>query len=77
MLEGRCPKCGTSYFGWALRFPRHQVCPKCGVGLEILEDGKPVSRGYSPFTAKEHLINLPRGLPSRSDKEKESRMPKE
>ena len=74
MLEGKCPKCGTSYFGWALRFSRHQMCPKCSVGLEILEDGRPVSKGYSPFTAKKHTINLPASVPPPDDKEKESRV---
>ena len=77
MLEGKCPKCGASYFGWALCFPRHQVCLKCGVGLKILKDGKLVSRGYSPFTAEKHLVNLPRRLPSLDDKGKGTRMPKE
>lgn len=70
MLEGKCPKCGARYFGWALRFPRHQTCPGCGVGLEILEDGKRLSQGYSPFTAEKHSISIPHKVPSSDDKEK-------
>ena len=32
--------------------PRYQTCPKCGAGLEILEDGRKVAKGFSPFTAE-------------------------
>jgi hypothetical protein len=39
--------------GHALRFPRYQSCPKCGAGLQIIEDGKHVASGFSPFTADE------------------------
>ncbi len=51
MLAGKCPKCGYECVGWGLRFPRHQACARCGSGLEITEDGKPIGIGYSPFTA--------------------------
>jgi len=77
MLEGKCPKCGTRYFGWALRFPRHQVCLKCGVGLDIIEDGRQVSRGYSPFSAPEHSVDSPSRAASLDGGEKETRLPKE
>ena len=59
MIEGRCPKCGHCYVGWALRFPRNQMCSNCGAALEIYLDGKRISEGYSPFTAKEHTVDLP------------------
>jgi len=59
MLEGRCRKCGTHLLGWALLNPRNQSCPKCGRALEIMENGKKVSEGYSPFTAKEYKLDLP------------------
>lgn len=52
MLEGRCPKCGTKRYGWALLNPRYQTCSKCGAGLEILEDGHKIAIGFSPFTAE-------------------------
>ena len=42
--------------GHALRIPRYQACPKCGAGLEIVEDGKHVGSGFSPFTADEMNI---------------------
>ena len=69
MLEGKCPKCGSRYFGWALRLPRHQTCPKCGVGLDIIEDGRAVSTGYSPFTAERYLVNPPADVPPVEEKE--------
>ena len=72
MFEGKCPKCGTHRIGWALRFPRHQTCPKCGAALEITEDGRRVFIGYSPFTAEIYSINLPTNVPPSPDKEKES-----
>ena len=59
MIEGICPKCGHCYVGWALRVPRNQMCSNCGAALEIYQDGKRVSRGYSPFTAERHRVNLP------------------
>jgi len=72
MLEGKCPRCGTRYYGWSLRLPRHQTCGKCGVGLEITEDGEKFFTGYSPFTAEEHSVNLPGNVPSSEDKEKDN-----
>ena len=69
MLEGRCPKCGTSYFGWALRFPINQSCPKCGVGLQLFSDDKPVGEGYSPFTAEKHTV-VPPTVPFPEDERK-------
>jgi len=68
MLEGRCPKCGCCYIGWALRIPRNQSCSICGAALVIYEDGKKVSEGYSPFTAEEYSIDQPPGVPTPSEK---------
>jgi DNA-directed RNA polymerase subunit RPC12/RpoP len=48
MLEGRCPKCGKHYYGWALRNPKYQTCPNCGIELQIKESNGTVSEGYSP-----------------------------
>jgi DNA-directed RNA polymerase subunit RPC12/RpoP len=56
VIEGKCPKCGKQYFGWALQNPRNQSCPKCGTGLLIFEDSKLPVQGYSPFTAKEYKL---------------------
>jgi len=70
MLEGKCSKCGTYRIGWALRFPRHQICPKCGAALEITLNGRRISESYSPFTAEEYTINLPTDISASHDKEK-------
>ncbi len=59
MFEGRCPKCGSRYSGWALRHPRHQTCPKCGIGLVIKDNKGKVIEGYSPFTVDQHIVKLP------------------
>ena len=56
MLTGKCPKCGWDFYGWALRFPRNQMCGNCGSPIEIFEDGKKVSDGFSPFDAEEYRI---------------------
>ncbi len=59
MLEGKCPKCGLTRYGWALLNPRYQTCASCGVGLEISENGKPVMTGFSPFDAERMDIKTP------------------
>ena len=54
---GICPKCGNKKIGYALRYPRNQMCPKCGVGMKIIEDEKQsIYDGYSPFIADQHYI---------------------
>ena len=65
-----CPKCGCCYVGWALRFPRNQTCSNCGAALEIFEDGKRISMGYSPFNAEKYSINLPADATTAQDREK-------
>lgn len=64
MLEGKCPKCGARYYGWALRSPRNQMCGKCGVGLEITDDNGKSTTGYSPFNAEENKIQPTTKTPS-------------
>lgn len=39
MLEGKCPKWGTRYFGWALRNPLTQKCDNCGTQLKVIQQG--------------------------------------
>jgi ribosomal protein S27AE len=73
MIEGRCPKCGYRFVGWALLFPRNQMCSNCGAALQIYQDGKRVPGGYSPFTAEKHTVNLPssaRSTPESGEKAK-------
>ncbi|MFC2014445.1 hypothetical protein ACFLUP_00440 [Chloroflexota bacterium] len=72
MLTGKCPKCGWDFYGWALSFPRNQMCGNCGTALSVFEDGKKVSDGYSPFTAEEYKIAQPQNDAVPSDKPKSS-----
>ena len=71
MIEGKCYKCGRVYYGWSLLQPRHQSCPQSGIGLLIIEDGKKIIHGYSPFTAEEYQIKLPPGAMPESEKTKD------
>jgi len=57
MLQGKCPKCNSYFFGYALLNPKHQYCPKCGLGLEISENGQRLFIGYSPFTGERYYVN--------------------
>ncbi len=65
--QARCPTCGSRYYGWALRSPRNQMCEKCGAGLEISDELGQISKGYSPFTAEEHKLNMPGKVVHRED----------
>jgi hypothetical protein len=56
MIEANCPKCGSRFYGWALRFPRNQYCSQCGSALNIIED-KTVTKGYSPFEAEKYIYD--------------------
>lgn len=56
MLEGRCPKCGVRYYGWALLNPEYQTCPNCGIGLHIKESNGTISEGYSPDIIDKRLL---------------------
>jgi Zn-finger nucleic acid-binding protein len=50
MLQGRCPKCGLSYYGWSLLNPRCQTCPKCGGRLEIGESDDSIPKTHASST---------------------------
>jgi ssDNA-binding Zn-finger/Zn-ribbon topoisomerase 1 len=77
MLEGKCPKCGTYYHGWALLNPRHQSCPKCGTGLEITQDGQKIFIGYSPFNGQRYYIDTQTDASPPHNKGKGSHVPNE
>ena len=68
VIVGRCPKCECWFLGERLRFLRNQSCSLCGSALEIFEDGKIISKGYSPFTAEKYHINVPPNVPTPSEK---------
>jgi uncharacterized protein (DUF983 family) len=47
-MKGKCPKCGASYYGWALSNPIHQKCGECGTCLEI-QDVKEGAEALNSF----------------------------
>ena len=47
------------------------------MGLEITEDGRKISVGYSPFTAENYYIDLPTDASSSYDEEKEDQVQSE
>ena len=38
-LKGVCPKCGVTYYGWALENTNNQRCENCDCDLAITVDG--------------------------------------
>ena len=58
MLEGRCPKCDTRYYGWALAVASQQACTKCGHKLDIYESetGRLIATGNSIFEADKYIV---------------------
>ena len=69
VIEGRCPKCGALFYGWALLIPRHRMCNKCGSELEIIKNSEKLP-GYSPFTAEEYHMDQAAKDPSSISKDK-------
>jgi hypothetical protein len=51
LLKGRCPKCGAQYYGWTLLNPQNQTCERCGIVLEISEEGIQIQSGQPPPAA--------------------------
>ncbi len=78
MLEGYCPKCGTRRIGQALRIPEYQTCCRCGAELEVMDNRRQISTGFSPFTSNKYLPKPPDKV-SKSDeqsKEKDKEQPR-
>ena len=61
-LEGRCPKCGTHFQGWAAESFGKQLCLYCGVALESNHRNNNSFNGYVPSTVKELKYNRLSGL---------------
>jgi len=73
MLEGKCPKCGYKYVGWALRYPRHQTCTICGKGLDIFEYGHKIITGCSPLDEDEQEVIQGDQIPTSEKSKKNNR----
>ena len=54
---------------------RNQTCSNCGAALEIFQDGKRISVGYSPFTADRYVIEQPPKTKSSKHEDKDSSTP--
>jgi len=59
MIQGKCPKCGQFYFGWALIQPRNQMCTVCNISLLINQEGKTAIESASPFSTSQYQLQLP------------------
>jgi len=54
ILKGKCPKCGASYYGWALNNPNQQQCERCGCELDIFENRKPIVPNHDLLSYPEY-----------------------
>jgi NAD-dependent SIR2 family protein deacetylase len=52
-LEGRCPKCGRHYYGWALKNTERQKCGQCESPLYIIVESVIIHTE----TAPQHYVN--------------------
>jgi uncharacterized protein (DUF983 family) len=52
VLKGVCPKCGVTYYGWALGKPNNQRCEKCERDLVITNDGMVQEKENSTETSE-------------------------
>ncbi len=59
MLIGRCPKCGGIYSGWGLQSPWHQVCGRCGIDIDIMDNESNIVTARSSYRAEEPDPNQP------------------
>jgi hypothetical protein len=50
-LQGICPDCGASYYGWALQSLPHQACDYCGTALTVRKNGVLLRRDLSLLKA--------------------------
>jgi len=44
MLRGLCPGCGELVSGWALRVPKYNKCPQCGLDYLLSENEQPFQK---------------------------------
>jgi hypothetical protein len=47
MFQGKCPRCGRLYFGWALAQADYQKCVICSIKLMISQEDKTNGSGYN------------------------------
>jgi hypothetical protein len=71
MLVGKCPKCGATYQGWALKSPWFQLCYRCGVDIDICDSDGDIIIARSSYTSDEDQIKKAHHIPSVHNPEKE------
>ena len=49
VIEGKCPICNKTFYGWVLKEPCTHLCPNCKVviEIEIQSDRKSAEKGKS------------------------------
>ena len=47
-MEGICPKCGASYYGWTLDNAFEQKCEICGNDLDVFDGREHIEENQSP-----------------------------
>jgi hypothetical protein len=58
MQEGKCPNCGLTFSGWALKNPNQRTCPGCGTSLEIRDESKDMeNKPEITLAAKQKVCN--------------------
>jgi hypothetical protein len=69
MLVGKCPKCGYTYKGWALKSPWFQLCCRCGIDIDIWDSDDGNFMTYSSYTPDEGQIKQACDVPSFKESE--------
>jgi uncharacterized OB-fold protein len=59
-MKGKCPKCGASYYGWALENPLDRQCDHCGSSLEVSEGPICTGTSYMVLSYPEYKITRDR-----------------
>jgi hypothetical protein len=54
-IKGICPRCGTTYYGWALNEPVEHKCEHCGINLAIVT--ATISGNAAPGAAENNVKN--------------------
>jgi Fe2+ or Zn2+ uptake regulation protein len=58
LIKGFCPKCNSTYCGWALTNSFHQKCEECGSVLEISDEREHIQSRYNAFKYPKYKINI-------------------
>ncbi len=48
--QGKCPKCGSRYYGWGLNNVKERKCPVCGCFIEVQNTDEIITGDAPPIT---------------------------